>query len=62
MMTLRRMTRFNNSIKTLIKFIRTRENSVFGVSDIHSIQLRTSLGLSFSNLSEHKFRYNFTDK
>ena len=47
--------------KTLIKIIRTQENSVFGVSHIHGIKLLTRLRLDFSHLNEHKFRHNFND-
>ena len=41
--------------KTLIKIIRTKENFVFGVSDIYGIKLLTCLSLNFSHLNEHKF-------
>ena len=47
--------------KTLIKIIRTKENSVFGVSDIYGIKLLTRLRLNFSHLNKHKFRHNFND-
>ena len=47
--------------KTLIKVIRTKENSVFGVSSIYGIKLLTHLRLNFSHLNEHKFRHNFND-
>ena len=39
--------------KTLIKIIRTKENSVFGVSDIYGIKLLTRFRLNFSHLNEH---------
>ena len=45
--------------KTLIKITRTKESSVFGVSDIYDIKLLTRLRLNFSHLNEHKFRHNF---
>ena len=45
----------------MIKVIRTKENSVFGVSDIYGIKLLTRLRLNFSHLNEHKFRHNFDD-
>ena len=41
--------------KMLIKIIRTKENSVFGVSDIYGIKLHTRLRLNFSHLNKHKF-------
>ena len=47
--------------KTLIKVIRTKENFIFGVSDIYGIKLLTRLRLNFSHLNEHKFRHNFND-
>ena len=47
--------------KTRIKFIRTKENSVFEVSDIYVIKLLTRLMLNFCHLSEYKFRHNFND-
>ena len=47
--------------KALIKIIRTKENSVFGVSDIYGIKLLTRLRLNFSHLNEHKFRHNFNN-
>ena len=48
-------------LKTLIKIIRTKENSVFGVSDIYGIKLLTRLRLNFSHLNEHKFGHNFNE-
>ena len=48
--------------KTLIKIIRTKENSVFQVSDIYGIKLLTHSRLNFSHLNEHKFRHNFIDR
>ena len=47
--------------KGLIKIIRTKENSVFGVSDIYGIKLLTRLRLNFSHLNEHKFRHDFNN-
>ena len=43
----------------LIKIIRTKENSVFGVSDIYSIKLLIHLRLNLSHLNEDKSRHNF---
>ena len=62
-MTLRRLNGLKNSKKqkTLIKVIRTKENSVFGVSDIYGIKLLTRLRLNFSHFYEHTFRHNFKD-
>ena len=45
--------------KMLIKIIRTKENSVFGVSDIYSVKLLTHLRLNSSHLNEDRFRHNF---
>ena len=45
----------------LIKIIRTKGNSFFGVSDFYSLKLLTPLRLNFSHLNEHKFRRNFND-
>ena len=45
----------------LIKIIRTKGNSVFGVFGIYSIKLLTPVRLNFSHLNEHKFRHNFND-
>ena len=45
--------------KTLIRIIRTKENFVFGVSDIYGVKLFTRLRLNFSHLN--KFRHNFND-
>ena len=39
MMTLKRLNRLKNYKKTLMKVIRTKENSVLGVSDIYGIKL-----------------------
>ena len=47
--------------KTLIKVIRTKENPIFGVSDIYAIKVLTRLRLNFSHLNEAKFRNNFND-
>ena len=47
--------------KTLIKFIRTKWISAFGVSVIYSIKLLTRLRLYFSHLNEHNFKHNFND-
>ena len=44
-----------------IKIIRTKENCVFGFSNIYGIKLLTRLRLSFSHLNEHKFRHNFNN-
>ena len=47
--------------KTLIRFIRTKENSVFGVSDLYGIKVPTRLELNISHLNEHKFKHNLND-
>ena len=59
-MILRRLNRLKIQ-KTLIKINRTKENSVFGVSDIYGVKLLTRLRLNFSHLNEHKFRHNVND-
>ena len=61
MMTLRRLNQIKKFNKTPITIIRTKGNSVFGVSDIYGIKLLTRLRLNFSHLNEHKFRHNFND-
>ena len=45
--------------KTLIRIIRTKENFVFGVSDIYGVKLFTRLRLNFNHLN--KCRHNFND-
>ena len=45
----------------MVKIIRTKENSVFGVSNIYGVKLLTHLRIKFSNSNEHKFRHNFND-
>ena len=45
--------------KTLIRIIRTKENFVFGVSDIYGVKLFTHLRLNFNHLN--KCRHNFND-
>ena len=60
MMTLRRT--IQKMKNPLLHFIRTKENSVFGVSSIYIIELCTHLRLNFSNLNEHKRRiFNFSN-
>ena len=58
-MTLRRLNRLE--LKKKQKIIKTKENSVFGVSDIYGIKMLTHLLLNFSHLNEHKFRHNLND-
>ena len=45
--------------KTPKKVIRTKENFLFGVSDVYDIKLLARLKLNFSHLNEHKFRHHF---
>ena len=47
--------------KSLLKFIRTIPNSVFGVGNIYGIKLLTRLRVGLSYLREHKCRHNFQD-
>ena len=49
---------FKNQI---LNFIKTKENSLFGIHDILGVKLLTRLRLNFSHLNEHKFRHNFKD-
>ena len=60
-MALRRLNWFKYSKKILIKIIRTKKNSVFGVSDIYGVKLPTRFRLNSSPLNEHMFRHNFND-
>ena len=45
----------------LLNFIRPTGNSTYKIYDPLGIKLLTRLRLSFSYLSEHKFRHNFAD-
>ena len=47
--------------KTILDFIRPKENSVYAVHDISGLKLITRLRLNFSHLNEPKFRHNFKD-
>ena len=47
--------------KTILDFIRTKENSVYAIHDISGLKLLTHLRLNFSHLNEHEFRHNFKD-
>ena len=47
--------------KSLLKFVRTIPNSLFGVADIYGIKLLTRLRVDLSHLREHKFRHDFQD-
>ena len=60
-MTIRKLNRLKKFKKTLIKSVRTKENSVFGDSNIYGVKLLTRLKLNFSHLNEHNFRHNFND-
>ena len=42
----------------ILKFIRSKKNSIFKIRDIDSIKLLNRLRLHFSHLNEHKFRHN----
>ena len=53
---------FSNQFKkTILDFIRSKENSIHAIRDISGLKLLTCLRLNFSHLSEHKFRHNFKD-
>ena len=47
--------------KTILDFIRSKENSIYAIHDISGIKLLTLLRLNFSHLNEHKFWHNFKD-
>ena len=47
--------------KIQVYFIRPTGNSTYKIYDPLGIKSLTRLRLSFSHLSEHKFRYNFAD-
>ena len=47
--------------KTILDFIRPKENSIYAIHDISGLKLLTRLRLNFSYLNEHKFRHNFID-
>ena len=47
--------------KTILDFIRPKENSIYAIHDISGLKLLTRLRLNFNHLNEHKFRYNFKD-
>ena len=47
--------------KTILDFIRSKENSIYAIHNILGLKLLTRLRLNFSHLSEHKLRYNFID-
>ena len=47
--------------KTILDFIRPKENSIYAIHDISGLKLLTRLGLNFSHLNGHKFRHNFKD-
>ena len=45
--------------KTILDFIKPKENSIYGIHDISGLKLLARLRLNFSHLNEHKFRHNF---
>ena len=47
--------------KTILDFIRPKENSIYAIHDISGLKLLTRLRLNFSHLNEHKFLHNFKD-
>ena len=47
--------------KTILDFIRPKENSIYAIHDISGLKLLTRLRLNFSDLNEHKFQYNYKD-
>ena len=49
----------NQFKKTILDFIRPKENSIYAIHDISGLKLLTRLRLNFNLLNEHKFRHNF---
>ena len=47
--------------KTILDFIRPKENSIYAIHDISDLKLLTRLRLNFSDLNEHKFQHNYKD-
>ena len=47
--------------KTILDFIKSKENSIYAIHDISGLKLLTRLILNFSHLNEHKLRHNFKD-
>ena len=47
--------------KTILDFIRSKENSIYAIHDISGLKLLTRLRLNFSHLNERKLRHNFKD-
>ena len=45
--------------KTILDFIRPKENSIYAIHDISGLKLLTRLRLNFSHLSEDQLRHNF---
>ena len=45
----------------MINFFRPRENSVFAVHDINSVNLLPHLKLDFSHRNKHKLRHDVND-
>ena len=47
--------------KSILRFIRPKASSVFGIQDPEGLKLLTRLRVNLSHLKEHKFRHNFCD-
>ena len=47
--------------KTILDFVRPKENSIYAIHNISGLKLLERLRLNFSHLNEHKFRHNFKD-
>ena len=47
--------------RTILDFIRPKENSIYAIHDISFLKLLARLRLNFNHLNEHKFRHNFKD-
>ena len=58
---IRNIVSLNKFKKTILNFIRPKENSVFAIHDTNGIKLLTRLRLNFTHLNEHKFRHGFRD-
>ena len=47
--------------KSILKFIRPKAPSIFGILDSEGLKLLTRLRVHLSHLKEHKYRHNFAD-
>ena len=52
---------YNLFWKSLLNFIRSRGSKFYNINDTIGVKLIATLRLGFSQLREHKFKYNFED-